>query len=74
MGNAGIINRVDNTNLCDGIGAYNESTYYYHTYDSEHGHLLFTEHELKRAKDRVMRKKMVLDYIETEPNPWWKVW
>lgn len=74
MGNTEILNRVDNTNIGDGIGAYRESTYYYHTYDSEHGHLLFTEHELDRAKDRVSRKKMVLDYIETEPDPWWKVW
>ena len=74
MGNTEILNRVDNTNIGDGIGAYRESTYYYHTYDSEHGHLLFTEHELDRAKDRVSRKNMVLDYIETEPDPWWKVW
>ena len=74
MADAGILSRVTNTNMADGIGSYKESEYYYHTYDKEHGHLLFTEHELDRAKARVSKKKLVLDYIETEDDPWWKVW
>ena len=75
MDNGKVLNKVDNKEFSgDSWGFSIESEYYYHIYDSEHGHLLFTEKAIGEAKERVARKQLLLSSIETDNPPWWKVW
>ena len=69
MDNGKVLNKVDNLQRI-----FAEDLEYYHIYDSEHGHLLFTEYDVQYDKDRVSKKQLLLIGIEEENPPWWKVW
>lgn len=72
--NGNPLNKVDNTDRTSGVGRYKECTYYYHTFDADHGHMLFTEHALVEATERAQRKAMMIHKAVPADDPWWKVW
>ena len=68
------LNKVDNTLRSNGIGSFKENSYYYHTFDPDHGHLLFTESAVSEAKVRGDRKILMINQAVPDDDPWWKVW
>ena len=67
--NGNVIHKIENSER-----TFAENLQFYHVYDETEGHLLFTEHELERAKTRGQRKALMINQAIVDDDPWWKVW